>query len=180
MKGLAYADILDLIKDKFGLEMLDEIIYDESSGSKVLIYDFDRKPYINVSQLLFKLNLKTSISSESLIKVYLDYFFNALKESYEGVIRACQSAIDMIIFIVHHILHEVQKVYPKSSLPKVVIEGKKENSITLLYTSSKFLRQFGIGVMHKTFEYFNEKAKVDVEEITPDGTMARFVVQKVF
>lgn len=37
------------------------------------------------------------------------------------------------------------------------------------------MHYFGLGLMNKTFDYFNKKAKVDIEEIIKDGTEMRFI-----
>ena len=69
-------------------------------------------------------------------------------------------------------------------MPKVdeellfVIEEKTENSIIMVYKSSRAMHHFGLGLMNKTFEHFNSKASIVLEKIKEDGTEVRFIVNK--
>jgi hypothetical protein len=40
------------------------------------------------------------------------------------------------------------------------------------------MHHFGLGLMNKTFEYFNTSAEIIVEKIKEDGTEVRFIINK--
>ena len=58
------------------------------------------------------------------------------------------------------------------------MEEKTENSITMVYKSSRAMHHFGLGLMNKTFEHFNSTATIVLEKIKEDGTEVRFIVNK--
>jgi hypothetical protein len=41
------------------------------------------------------------------------------------------------------------------------------------------MHHFGLGLMNKTFEYFNSKASILLEKIKEDGTEVRFIIEKI-
>ena len=55
---------------------------------------------------------------------------------------------------------------------------KTENSLVMIYTSSRAMHHFGLGLMNKTFAHFNATATIDLQKIKEDGTEVRFVINK--
>jgi hypothetical protein len=41
------------------------------------------------------------------------------------------------------------------------------------------MHHFGLGLMNKTFEYFNSKASIVLEKIKENGTEVRFIINKI-
>ena len=48
----------------------------------------------------------------------------------------------------------------------------------MIYKSSRAMHHFGLGLMNKTFEYFNTKADISLEKIKEDGTIVKFTIHK--
>ena len=79
MKGIVFTEFLELVEDKFGLEMLDKIINAsnlESGGvyTSVVTYKFSE-----MLQLLQHLSANTGISIDDLLLVYAEHFFSVLE-----------------------------------------------------------------------------------------------------
>jgi len=49
----------------------------------------------------------------------------------------------------------------------------------LNYKSSRAMHHFGLGLMNKTFEYFNATATIVLEKLKEDGTEVKFIIKKV-
>lgn len=84
----------------------------------------------------------------------------------------------MISSIENHIHVEVRKIYPDAELPTFEVIEKTENSLIMIYKSSRAMHHFGLGLMNKTFEYFNSTAVIDLEKIKEDGTEVKFSITK--
>jgi hypothetical protein len=178
MKGIVFTEFLDLVEDKFGLEMVDKIINQsqlESQGAYTAIGTYQ---FSEMLQLLQHLSANTNISIDDLLLVYAEHFFSVIENSYPGLLATYKDPIEMLSSIEDHIHVEVQKIYPDAELPKFVVETKTEKSLVLIYKSSRAMHHFGLGLMNKTFEHFNSSAKIVLEKIKEDGTEVKFIINR--
>lgn len=179
MKGIVFTEFLDLVETKFGLEMVDEIITSsnlESNGAYTTVGTYN---FSEMLQLLQHLSEKTNISIDNLLLTYAEHFFSVIEVSYPGLLATYKDPIEMIASIENHIHVEVLKIYPDAELPTFEVEEKTKNSLIIIYKSSRAMHHFGLGLMNKTFEYFNSKATIGLEKIKEDGTEVRFIINKI-
>jgi hypothetical protein len=178
MKGIVFTEFLDLVETKFGLEMVDKIIYQSKLESEGVYTAIGTYSFSEMLQLLTNLSQNTGISTDNLLLVYAEHFFSIIERSYPGLLATYKDPIEMLASIEDHIHVEVQKIYPEAELPTFVVEEKTENSIIMVYKSSRAMHHFGLGLMNKTFEHFNSSATIELEKIKEDGTEVRFIVKK--
>jgi hypothetical protein len=178
MKGIIFTEFLDLVEDKFGIEMVDKIISKSTLPSQGIYTAVGTYSFSEMLQLLQHLSANTNISIDDLLLVYAEHFFSVIENSYPGLLATYKDPIEMLASIEDHIHVEVRKIYPDAELPTFVIEEKTENSIIMIYKSNRAMHHFGLGLMNKTFEHFNSTASIVLEKIKEDGTEVRFIVQK--
>lgn len=178
MKGIVFTEFLELVEDKFGLEMVDKIISASELESNGIYTSIGTYSFSEMLQLLQHLSANTGISIDNLLLVYAEHFFSVIETSYPGLLATYKDPIEMISSIENHIHIEVRKIYPDAELPVFILEEKTENTLTLVYKSSRAMHHFGLGLMNKTFEHFNSTAEIVLEKIKEDGTEVRFVITK--
>jgi len=178
MKGIVFTEFLELVEDKFGLEMVDNIIENSNLESNGIYTSIGTYNFSEMLQLLQNLSGNTGISIDDLLLVYAEHFFSVLKKSYPQLIDAYKDPIDMLSSIENHIHVEVRKIYPDAELPTFQVLEKTKNSLVMIYKSSRAMHHFGLGLMNKTFEHFNSKATIKLEKIKEDGTEVKFVINK--
>ncbi|CAM1364498.1 2,4-dihydroxyhept-2-ene-1,7-dioic acid aldolase [Tenacibaculum litoreum] len=178
MKGIVFTEFLDLVEDKFGIEMVDKIIEQSELDSDGVYTAIGTYKFSEMLQLLQNLSNNTGISTDDLLLVYAEHFFSVLEDSYPGILATYKGPIEMLSSIEDHIHVEVKKIYPDAELPTFLVEEKSENSLVLLYKSSRAMHHFGLGLMNKTFEHFNSSAEIVLEKIKDDGTEVRFIINK--
>jgi hypothetical protein len=178
MKGIVFTEFIDLVEDKFGLEMVDKIISASTLDSDGVYTAVGTYSFSEMLQLLQHLSENTGISIDNLLLVYAEHFFSVIEKSYPGLLATYKDPIEMISSIENHIHVEVRKIYPDAELPTFEVEHKTEDSLVLIYKSSRAMHHFGLGLMNKTFAHFNATAKIDLEKIKEDGTEVRFVINK--
>ena len=179
MKGIVFTEFLELVETKFGLEMVDKIITSSKLESEGVYTSIGTYSFSEMLQLLQHLSENTGISIDNLLLVYAEHFFSVIKESYPGLLATYKDPIEMLASIENHIHVEVRKIYPDAELPTFEIVEKTKNSLVMIYTSSRAMHHFGLGLMNKTFEHFNSKASIVLEKIKDDGTEVRFIINKV-
>ncbi|WP_055434817.1 heme NO-binding domain-containing protein [Lacinutrix algicola] len=178
MKGIVFTEFLELVEDKFGLEMVDNIITNSKLESEGIYTAVGTYSFSEMLQLLQHLSENTGISIDNLLLVYAEHFFSVIEKSYPGLLATYKDPIEMISSIENHIHVEVRKIYPDAELPTFEVVEKTENSLVMIYTSSRAMHHFGLGLMNKTFEHFNSTAKIELEKIKEDGTEVRFIIHK--
>ena len=179
MKGIVFTEFLDLVEDKFGLEMVDKIISQSTLESEGIYTSIGTYSFSEMLQLLQHLSRNTSISIDDLLLVYAEHFFNVIEKSYPGLLATYRDPIEMLASIENHIHIEVKKIYPEAELPTFIIEERTENSLIMIYKSSRAMHHFGLGLMNKTFDHFNSKASMILEKIREDGTEVKFIIKKI-
>ena len=178
MKGIVFTEFLELVEDKFGIEMVDEIITSSDLESNGIYTSIGTYSFSEMLQLLQNLNANTGISIDDLLLVYAEHFFSVIENSYPGLLATYKDPIEMLSSIENHIHIEVRKIYPDAELPVFIVEEKTENTLIMVYKSSRAMHHFGLGLMNKTFEHFNSSAEIVLEKIKQDGTEVRFFITK--
>lgn len=178
MKGIVFTEFLDLVEDKFGLEMVDKIIAQSQLESEGVYTSVGTYKFSEMLQLLQNLSTNTNISIDDLLLVYAEHFFSVLESSYSGLLSTYKDPIEMLASIENHIHVEVRKIYPDAELPTFDVLEKTENSLIMVYKSSRAMHHFGLGLMNKTFEHFNSTATIVLEKIKEDGTEVKFIINK--
>jgi len=178
MKGIVFTEFLELVEDKFGLEMVDHIISSSELESQGVYTSVGTYSFSEMLQLLEHLSKKTDLSIDNLLLVYAEHFFGVIEDSYPGLLATYKDPIEMISSIENHIHVEVRKIYPDAELPTFEVVEKTKDSLVLIYTSSRAMHHFGLGLMNKTFEHFDATATIELEKIKEDGTEVRFIINK--
>ena len=178
MKGIIFTEFLDLVEDKFGLEMVDKILNESDLESNGVYTAVGTYSFSEMLQLLQILSTLTEISIDDLLLVYAEHFFSVIEDSYSGLLATYKDPIEMLSSIENHIHIEVRKIYPDAKLPTFVVEEKTKNLLVMIYKSSRAMHYFGLGLMHKTFEHFNATASIALEKIKEDGTEVKFIIKK--
>ncbi|WP_203258925.1 heme NO-binding domain-containing protein [Hyunsoonleella ulvae] len=178
MKGIVFTEFLDLVEDKFGLEMVDKIIQSSDLESGGIYTSVGTYKFSEMLQLLQHLSASTGMSIDDLLLVYAEHFFGVLEDSYPGLLATYSGPIEMLASIENHIHIEVRKIYPDAELPTFEVVEKSKDSLVMIYKSSRAMHHFGLGLMNKTFEHFNSTADIVLEKLKEDGTEVKFVINK--
>jgi hypothetical protein len=178
MKGIVFTEFLDLVEQKFGLELVDTIIQESNLESGGIYTSIGTYSFSEMLSLLSNLSANTSISTDTLLLVYAEHFFTVIETNYPDMLAMYNDPIEMLSSIEQHIHVEVRKIYQDAELPTFEVLEKSENKLVMLYKSSRAMHHFGLGLMNKTFEYFNAKAEINLEKIKEDGTLVKFTIHK--
>ena len=178
MKGIVFTEFLDLVEERFGLEMVDAIISQSKLESKGVYTSIGTYSFSELLQLLQNLKIQTGISIDNLLLIYGEHFFSVIETNYKDLLSSYNDPIEMLASIENHIHIEVRKIYNDAELPTFIIKEKTKKTLILIYKSSRSMHHFGLGLMNKTFEHFNSKATIILEKIKKDGTEVKFIITK--
>ncbi len=176
MKGIVFTEFLDLVEEKFGLEMVDDLIMSSdlpSGGAYTAIGTYD---FGEMTQLITHLSNKTEIAIEDLLLLYGEHFFSVIEKSYPKMLAQYSDPLEMLASIENHIHVEVRKIYHDAELPTFEILEQTPKSLKMIYSSSRSMHRFGLGLMNSTFRYFNKECQIECEKLKDDGSEVAFSI----
>lgn len=179
MKGVIFTEFLELVEEKFGLEMVDTIISQSelpSGGVYTAVGTYD---FSEMLQLITHLSNNTSISVDDLLLVYAEHLFAVLISFHPDLVKHYKDPMDLLASIENHIHVEVQKIYPDAQLPTFDIVNRTEDSLEMVYKSDKALYMLGKGLMIETFKLFKIPVDIQFEKLNEKGTEVKFTVKKL-
>lgn len=110
MKGIIFAEFLDMVEQTYGLTTVDKIIITDqlpSGGAYTAAGTYD---FAEMVQLISNLSQQTNIEISVLLKSFGKYFFNCLKETYPHFFIKKSGAFDFLRLMESHIHSEVKKL----------------------------------------------------------------------
>lgn len=179
MKGIIFTEFLELVENRFGLEMVDKIITQstlESNGIYTAVGTYD---FSEMLELINQLSHNTDISVDNLLLVYAEHLFVSLVNMYPDLVKHYKTPMHLVASIETHIHAEVKKIYPLAQLPKFDLVEQLEKSMIIIYRSDKALYILTKGLMEQTFKLFKEPVTITFKKIKEDGTEVMFFINKI-
>lgn len=177
MKGIVFTEFLDMVEDKFGLEIVDYIVESSELKSKGAYTSIGTYDFVEMLQLIGHLSKKTAIPAEKLIYEYGLYFFSYLEKSYPHIFEQYKTPVDFLKSVEGHIHVQVRKIYPDAELPTFAVSEVDAGHLEMIYYSSRALYKFAEALIRKTFDHYHENCEVHMTLLKPDGTEVKFDIQ---
>lgn len=182
MKGIVFTEFLEMVEDKFGFDVVDDII-DASKGklstdgayTSVGIYS-----YQEIFTLVGNLSTATKIPISKLVQVFGEHLLGQFAKNYPDFFKAAKTTFDFLKSIDNHIHVEVLKLYPDAELPSFSCfhtEGDVTR-LTMIYTSERAMSDLASGLIEGAIKYYNENITVEKELIDEDGKKVKFELVK--
>ncbi|MCL1140666.1 heme NO-binding domain-containing protein [Shewanella pneumatophori] len=177
MKGIIFAEFLELVEDTFGLEtcqkMLDE---NQNDGVYTAVGTYDHKDLVKLIVTLSKL---TGISAEDLQQVYGKSIFKTLYNSMPGLEGKADSTFSFINSVEEYIHIEVKKLYANANPPAFKFVSETETQLIMDYLSARCMSHVCLGLIQGCAEHFNETIEINMEPMADDQSEVRFTLTTV-
>lgn len=173
MKGIIFTEFLGLVEDRWGEDMVDDIIEDcelESGGAYTAVGTYDHQEIV---ALVMALGTRSGVPVPDLLRVYGQYLFAKLAKAYPHFVGDTGSVLDFLEGVESYIHVEVRKLYPDAELPSFDTARSADGKLEMIYRSSRHLDDVCHGLIEGCLEYFETRGEVAREPVE-DGT--RFVV----
>lgn len=179
MKGIVFTEFLDMVEQKFGYEIVDQIIEDSDLASDGVYTSIGTYPHSEVVALLMNLSDKVKIDPGVLLKEFGKYLFDTFLASYPQFFTSVDNSFAFLQSIDNHIHVEVLKLYPDATLPKFLSHETEDGSMIMTYKSERKMAALAEGLIEKSIAHYNETCTIDSEKIKEDGSEVRFTIKRV-
>ncbi len=179
MKGIVFTEFLDMIEEKFGLEMTDQVIASsqvKNGGAYTSVGTYDHKDILAMVKVLGSL---ANLPIAALVKVFGTHLAKVFAKKFPEFFRSQNTLFDFLVSVDSYIHVEVRKLYPEAELPKFSHKKIDEKSLELTYKSQRPFADLAYGLILGCIEQYDEKVKVTYEDLDGGkGCHRRFTLVK--
>jgi hypothetical protein len=179
MKGLVFTTFYEHCEQRYGADMLDDIIDDANLPNKGAYTSVGTYPFDEMVALVTALVRRTG---QSLPRVMEEVGAACFAKWVHYVPAHFQEKclFDVLSEVDHFHEYEVRKLYPDAELPSFRVESRDERTLVLRYVSCKPLADLATGVIKGAATHLGEKIAVKHRPVT-DGaeSYVRFEVSRL-
>ncbi|WP_178862823.1 heme NO-binding domain-containing protein [Thiomicrorhabdus cannonii] len=179
MKGIVFSEFIELVEDKFGYEMADEIIEKSnlpSGGAYTSVGTYDHRELL---ELVTHLSQASGIAVEDLVKTFGEYLLERFVVGYPMFFENVASCFEFLDTIENKVHVEVKKLYPEAELPTFRSKIESDNRMLLTYQSKRPFSALAFGLIKGSATYFKENISIDMQDQSTDGlTQVLFILTK--
>ena len=174
MKGIIFNEFLELVEDKFGLDLLEEVLeMSDDEGIYTSVGSYDHKDLV---KLIINLSKKTDIDAASLQRVFWQSVFKNLLDSLpdKASLTHSNTTFQFIQHVERYIHVEVKKLYPDAEPPQFTFLTTEEAQLGFDYKSARCMSHVCLGLMEGCAEYHNESIAIEMIPQNEDQSVVRF------
>jgi len=176
MKGVVFNEFLGMIEEKFGAEMVENLIdktNPESGASYTSVGTYDHKEIINYVVALAD---ESKLPVPALVKTFGKYLFHSFTQRHNAMISRYTHGFDLLDDIHDHIHVEVAKLYNNAELPHFAT-NRDGNTLEMIYTSERKMSDLAEGLIEETMIHFNHQSTIEKELLDLDGSKVKFIIK---
>ncbi len=171
MKGIVFSEFNEMVEETFGDEMLDDLLDENadklsSGGAYTAVGTYDHNELVT---LVVALSDKTDIPVPTLVKTFGLHLASVFSTKFSSFFEECADTFSFLKKIDNHIHVEVYKLYPDAELPKFSFEILNENSMNLIYESTRQFADLAEGLIEGTAKYYQEDIQIEKEDVSSES-----------
>ena len=174
MKGIIFTEFMELVEDKFGLEVLDQVLnLSNDEGVYTSVGSYDHRDLV---KLIVNLSKVSDIPVEKLQEVFGECVFENLLKSTpnHAGIQQCTNTFQFVRHVEDFIHAEVKKLYPDANPPQFDFISETQSEIVFDYRSARCMAHVCLGLIHGCARHFGETIEVKHQNQSEDGSQVRF------
>jgi hypothetical protein len=171
MKGIVFAEFLEMVESQHGLEMVDAIIDDArppSGGAYAATGTYDHRELVS---LVDALGRRTGAEPREVLIGFGRHLMPRFRTAFPSFFE--HAGLFDFLESVHDYIHvEVRKLHPEAELPSITCEDRDDRRMVLLYESRRDLADFGRGLIEGAAGEFG--GGVEVRELLREPGRVKF------
>lgn len=179
MKGLVFAEFLEMVEKSHSPEMVDDIIENAAPGSGGAYTAVGTYPHQEMIDLASALSEQTGTPLPDLMRTFGRHLMGRFVMLYPEFFDGVSNTFAFLETLEDHIHREVLKLYPEAELPRFSYMHPTDDTMVLHYRSARPFADFAEGLLHGCIEYWRETIQLTREDLDgPPGTNARFTLTR--
>ncbi len=169
MKGIVYNIFSDLVTEKFGMDVWDQLIDRTNPESDAIYTSAAVYPDGELIAYVTELSAITDTPVPDLVRAFGTYTMHRFKKIHPEFLE--NHTAKSFLESVHNVIHvEVKKLHPDTLLPRFEYESDSENHLRMKYTSPRKLCHLAEGLIAGAAEIFSEPLSVTQSQCMHEGS----------
>jgi len=156
MKGLVFTEFMSMVEDKFGVDMVDDLIDEtdpESGGAYTAVGTYHHEELVN---MVVALSEKVDAPIPALINAFGHHLGGVFTAKFPDFFAEVDNTLDFLKKIDNHIHVEVKKLYPDAELPEFEFDDSNADEFKLVYRSERGFADLAQGLIEATSKHYDE------------------------
>jgi Haem-NO-binding len=179
MKGIVFSEFLDMVDEKYSIEMSERLI-DEvnppSGGAYTTVGTYDPQ---EIFDMVAKLSEISSMPVSDLLKAFGSHLLKRFVVIFPEFFVDATSTLDFLSKVESYVHLEVKKLYSDAELPSFTCVSPHPNRLEMTYRSTRNLPDLAEGLILGTAEHFGERIQVKRSILPEDNSAELFIITKL-
>lgn len=167
-----------MVEQKFGYEVVDQILNSSNLASNGIYTAIGTYPHSEVVELLMNLSDTVQLDPTLLLEEFGKYLFDTFLQSYPQFFTSVDNAFAFLHSIDRHIHVEVLKLYPDATLPKFDSREIEDGAMIMTYKSERKMAALALGLIKRSVVHYNENCDITSTNIEEDGSVVEFKIKR--
>lgn len=179
MKGIVFSEFLEMIDDRFSMEMSERLIAETkptSGGAYASLGTYDHREIV---AMVIKLSELTSIPVPDLLKTFGRHLLMRFTENFTEFFDGSTSVFDFLPKIESYVHLEVKKLYSDAELPSFTCSLVAPDRLEMVYRSARDFSDLAEGLIWGVADYFGEQIDIKRRSLEGDPPAEYFLVTKL-
>jgi len=173
MKGFIFTEFMEMVEQKFGFVMANEMIEEGNPASEGVYNGIGTYPVDELVTLIGILHQKTRIPVADLIETFGRHLFRYFVHNYSHFFEKESNTFDFLARIEGYIHVEVKKLYHDAELPLIETTASG-NRLVMVYRSKRKLYKLAEGLIKECAAYYGENIVLHTSLLEADGSAVKF------
>ncbi|MEI7437427.1 MAG: heme NO-binding domain-containing protein [bacterium] len=176
MKGMVFTEFLEMVEEKFSLELCDSMIEQAVTESDGVYTSVGTYNYKEMVALVDALSALTHVPVSQLLKTFGEHLLGRFVAKFPQFFVGMSSTFDFLPQIERFVHLEVKKLYPDAELPSFSFNKVGPGRMEMTYQSSRGLADVAEGLIIGTMKHFGESLDLKRTDLKDDKSAAIFMI----
>jgi Haem-NO-binding len=154
MKGIVFTEFLDMVAQRFGEELVDDMIADACLPHGGAYTSVGTYPHGEMVALVDSMSKRTNSSVDALLEVFGHHLFGRFYKSYPQFMDSTTDPLEFLMGIETIVHTEVRKLYPDAQLPEFDTRRISTVEIVMNYRSVHNFSSLALGLIKGCAEHY--------------------------
>ncbi|MDQ8200945.1 heme NO-binding domain-containing protein [Pelagicoccus enzymogenes] len=180
MKGIIFTEFLEMVEERFGIEILDELTTHKGKGCPMSFTSVGNYPHQDLVGMVTVLSKRTGIDLNDLLTTFGRHLYSMFQKKFPHFLEHHTDPLDILEGIETVIHTEVRKLYPEARLPHFECERPDKDTLIMSYSSNRPFAGVADGLIHGCIESFGETVAVDRQDHEVEsGSASTFTLKRI-
>jgi hypothetical protein len=180
LKGIVFTEFLDMASQRFGDDLVDDMIDDAKPPHGGAYTSVETYPHTEMVALVSSMAHRTGLAVDALLEVFGRHLFGRFYVRYPSFMDSTPDVLSFLMGIETIVHTDVRKLYPDAQLPQFETTRLSPDQIAMHYQSIHDFSALAVGLIKGCAEHY--RCELVIERSLPreveGGVAVDFVVTR--